>query len=92
MTETPSQINPHRDRDYFYDPPNDLKFIEIVVRAKSEADNDWRSYIRFGSKETMQVFEVRGYGSSPGRAAENAWKRYKDPELRFFEFSVEPWE
>ena len=83
---------PQIKRDYFFQPPGNLRFIEIVVRAKSEVDNDWRSYIRFGSKETMEVFEVRGYGSSPGEAAEDAWKTYNDPDLRFFEFSVEPWE
>lgn len=83
---------PYLEKDYFFEPPGELRFIEIIVRAKSEVDNDWRSYIRFGSKETMEVFEVRGYGSSPGEAAENAWERYNDPELRFFEFSVEPWE
>jgi hypothetical protein len=41
----------------------------------------------------MVVYTLRGYGSSPGEAATDAWNTFIDPEERFWEISgYRPWQ
>lgn len=53
-------------------------FLQIVVRAKSEIDNDWRSFLQWADRDEMMVYEIRGYGQSSGEASEDAYKKFKE--------------
>lgn len=64
-------------------------FLQIIVRCKSEPDNDWRSFLQWADRDEMMVYEIRGYGQTPGEASEDAWKLFKeDAELH----SSDRWE
>jgi hypothetical protein len=62
-------------------------FIDIRVEAKSEIDNDWRAYIRFIDHEENLIRGMRGYGNTPGEAADDAWKDYLDGRGNDFIYS-----
>jgi hypothetical protein len=79
-------------RDHFLNPPKDIVFLQIRLEEKSR-DEDWRAFLDFASRETMVVYTLRGYGSSPGEAATDAWNTFIDPEERFWEISgYRPWQ
>jgi nitrogen regulatory protein PII len=57
-----------------------IHFLQIEVQSKSS--DDWRSFLQYADDETMTVYEIRGYGSTPGQAADDAMRRYQeDPEF-----------
>lgn len=62
-------------------------FISIRVEAKSVVDNDWRAFLRFIDEEEKLILGIRGYGASPGGAADDAWKDYLDGIQENFEYS-----
>ena len=71
--------------------PKDVSFLQIKIQEKSS--NDWRSFLSFYSKETNVIYGLRGYGSTPGEAAEDAWVTFNDEEMRWHEIdSYEKWE
>jgi hypothetical protein len=71
--------------------PKDVSFLEMIINEK--CSNDWRSFLSFYSKETNVVYRLRGYGSTPGEAADDAWKTFNDEELRWFGIDrYEKWE
>lgn len=71
--------------------PKDVSFLQMKIQEKSS--NDWRSFLSFYSKETDVIYGLRGYGSTPGEAADDAWKTFCDEELRWMEIdSYEKWE
>jgi len=71
--------------------PEDVSFLQIKIQEKSS--NDWRSFLSFYSKETNVIYRLRGYGSTPGEAADDAWENFNDEELRWNEIdSYERWE
>ncbi len=51
------------------------RFIEIIVTSKDDKE-DWRSFIHCSDGDVK--WELRGYGDSPGVAANDAWKCYQD--------------
>ncbi len=53
-------------------------FLQIVVQAKSIPDNDWRAFLTWADQEKMMVYEIRGYGKSPGEASEDAFQKFND--------------
>ena len=64
-------------------------FLQIVVNCKSIPDNDWRSFLQWANRDEMMVYEIRGYGSSPGEASEDAYKKFNDdPEF----YAEDQWE
>ncbi len=63
--------------------PKDVSFLQIAIQEKDS--NDWRSFLSFYSKETDVIYGLRGYGSTPGEAADDAWKTFCDEELRWIE-------
>lgn len=70
--------------------PKDVSFLQMIIQEK--CSTDWRSFLRFFSKETGVIYQLRGYGTTPGEAADNAWKTFNDEELRWFEIdSYEKW-
>jgi hypothetical protein len=71
--------------------PKDVSFLQIKIQEKCA--NDWRSFLSFYSKETDVIYRLRGYGSTPGEAADDAWEKFNDEELRWNEIdSYERWE
>jgi len=62
-------------------------FQSIRVEAKSEIDNDWRAFLRFIDCEEDLMLGLRGYGKTPGEAADDAWKDYQDGMKDNFEYS-----
>ena len=70
--------------------PKDVSFVQMIVQEK--CSNDWRSFLSFYSKETDVIYRLRGYGSTPGEAADNAWETFNDEYLRWVEIdSYERW-
>ena len=63
--------------------PKDVSFVQMIVQEK--CSNDWRSFLSFYSKETNVIYGLRGYGSTPGEAADNAWEKFNDEYLRWVE-------
>jgi len=71
--------------------PKDVVFLQMKIQEKCSID--WRSFLSFYSKETNVIYGLRGYGSTPGEAADDAWKTFNDEELRWFGIdSYERWE
>lgn len=63
--------------------PKDVSFVQMILQEK--CSNDWRSFLSFYSKETDVIYGLRGYGSTPGEAADNAWEKFNDEYLRWVE-------
>jgi hypothetical protein len=71
--------------------PKDVSFLEMIIEEK--CCNDWRAFLSFYSTETNVVYRLRGYGSTPGEAADDAWKTFNDEDLRWFGIdSYKKWE
>ena len=64
-------------------------FLQIVVRAKSEIDNDWRAFLQWADRDEMMVYEIRGYGDSAGAAVIDAQKKFAEDPL---ENATDYWE
>lgn len=60
-------------------------FINIQLEEKNE--NEWRAFLRFIDYEENLILGIRGYGSSPGEAADDAWADYQEGLQCDFEFS-----
>jgi hypothetical protein len=56
-----------------------IHFLNITLQAK-DTTCDWRAFLDFADSETMTVYQIRGYGSNPGEAANDAWKKYNSPD------------
>ena len=70
--------------------PKDVSFLQMQIQEK--CSNDWRSFLSFYSEETNVIYRLRGYGSTPGEAADDAWKWFSDEDLRWFEIdSYKKW-
>jgi hypothetical protein len=66
---------------------NRYSFLDIRVEAKSEIDNDWRAFLRFVDYEEKLILGIRGYGKTPGEAADDVWKHYQDEMEDNFDYS-----
>ena len=64
-------------------------FLQIVVNCKSIPDNDWRSFLQWANRDEMMVYEIRGYGKSPGEASEDAYKKFNE-DAQFY--AEDQWE
>ncbi len=56
-------------------------FLQIVVREKGHNDNDWRSFLTWADQEKMMVYEIRGYGKTPGEASEDAYQKFNEDAM-----------
>lgn len=63
--------------------PQKVSFRQIIIQEKSH--DDWRSFLFFYSEETEVLYSLRGYGKTPGEAADDAYKTFNDEDLRWFE-------
>jgi hypothetical protein len=64
-----------------------IHFLQITVQQKSPGD--FRSFLDWADSETMTVYQLRGYGDTPGRAADDAWTRYNEDRDHYIEDSWE---
>ena len=64
-----------------------IHFLKITIQRKSDVPGmpdlaeDWRAFLDWADSETMTVYQLRGYGDTPGKAADDAWANYNDEEL-----------
>ncbi len=64
-------------------------FLGIAINEKSQ--EDYRAFLEWGDSETMLRYQIRGYGDTPGKAADDAYAKWlEDPEVHA-EYS-EVWE
>ena len=54
-----------------------IHFQKITIQEKSKGD-DYRAFLDWADSETMMVYQIRGYGSSPGQAADDAYAKYEE--------------
>ena len=56
-----------------------IQFLNITIQNKG--GDDFRAFLEWTDSETMCIYEIRGYGDTPGKAADDAYARYmEDPE------------
>lgn len=53
-----------------------IHFLKITIQHKG--DNDFRAFLDWADGDTMTVYQLRGYGDTPGKAADDAWTRYNE--------------
>jgi len=64
-------------------------FLCITINEKGQ--EDYRAFLEWGDSETMLRYQIRGYGGTPGKAADDAYAKWlEDPEVHA-EYS-EVWE
>lgn len=51
-----------------------IHFLNITIQCKS--NDDWRAFLHWADSSTMTRYELRGYGTTPAEAADDAWKNY----------------
>jgi hypothetical protein len=57
-----------------------IRFLTITVQQK--ARDDYRAFLDCGDDEEMMVYQIRGYGDTPGKAADDAYCKFQgDREL-----------
>ncbi len=62
------------------------KFLEAGVQCKSESDNDFRAFVYYTDTAIYphhtfnDVKEIRGYGTSPMDALQDAMTKYESEE------------
>lgn len=54
-----------------------IHFLKITLQAKDIA-GDWRAFLDWADSETMKAYQLRGYGSTPSSAADDAWTKYNE--------------
>ena len=65
-----------------------IHFLKITIQEKSKGE-DYRAFLDWADSETMMVYQIRGYGDTPGKAADDAYAKYEEDR----EFYVEDeWE
>jgi hypothetical protein len=56
-----------------------IHFLNITIQNKG--GDDFRAFLEWGSKadsETMCLYEIRGYGDTPSKAADDAYAKYME--------------
>jgi hypothetical protein len=63
----------------------------LCITINKKGQEDYRAFLEWGDYETMLRYQIRGYGDTPGKAADNAYAKWlEDPEVHA-EYS-EVWE
>jgi len=52
-----------------------IHFLTIKINEKGRGE-DYRAFLTFGCTESQMVYEIRGYGNTPGKAADAVYARY----------------
>lgn len=61
-----------------------IRFLKITVQEKSKGE-DYRAFLDWADSKTMTVFQLRGYGDTPGKAADDAYAKYEDDRDSYIE-------
>ena len=56
-----------------------IYFMSIEIQEKGKGE-DYRAFLHFANRETMMAYEIRGYGDTPGKAADDAYARYESED------------
>ena len=64
-----------------------IHFLKITVQSK--ASDDFRAFLDWADSDTMTRYQLRGYGSTPGEAATDAWNKYNDDRDFYVEHKEE---
>ena len=57
-----------------------VHFGNITVQCKDL--DDWRAFLSWIDTERNMIYDIRGYGTTPGAAADDAYSKYcEDREL-----------
>ena len=67
-----------------------ILFLTIEISEKGR--DDYRAFLYFADTEEMLRYEIRGYGETPGIAADLAWNRFNSPERDNFVLGCWKWE
>lgn len=56
-------------------------FLNIVTQCKGSVnDKDWRAFLHWGDSYNGMMYTIRGYGETPGQAADDAFQKFvEDP-------------
>ena len=65
-----------------------IHFLTITINEKGIGE-DYRAFLTFAERDTMTVFEIRGYGDTPGEAADDAYHRFETDREKYIEDSWE---
>lgn len=52
-----------------------IHFLKITTQEKGKGE-DYRSFLDFADSDTMTVYQIRGYGSTPGKSADDVYAKY----------------
>ena len=66
-----------------------ISFLKITIHEKGKGD-DYRAFLDFADRETMTVYQIRGYGDTPGKAADDAYARYESEDR--YDHVTDEWE
>ena len=51
-----------------------IHFLKMTIHAKGSYD--FRAFLDWADDKSMTAYQLRGYGETPGKAADDAWKKY----------------
>ena len=63
-----------------------IHFLKITVQEKGKGD-DYRAFLDYADPDTMMCYQIRGYGSTPGQAADDAYAKYEEDRSFYVEDS-----
>jgi hypothetical protein len=52
-----------------------ILFLNITIQCKG--GDDFRAFLDWADTDTVTRYQLRGYGDTPGKAADDAWTRYR---------------
>ena len=64
-----------------------IHFLKITVQEKSPGD--FRAFLDWADDYTGLRYQLRGYGDTPGKAADDAWEKYSDDRDSYIEHTEE---
>ena len=53
-----------------------IHFLNITIQSKGV--DDFRSFLDWADSDTMTRYQLRGYGDTPGKSADDAWTKYHE--------------
>jgi hypothetical protein len=68
-----------------------IHFLKITIQEKGKGD-DYRSFLDFADGDTMTVYQIRGYGVTPGKSADDAYARYESEDREMYVSDEWVWE
>jgi hypothetical protein len=64
-----------------------IHFLNINIQCKG--GDDFRAFLDWADDESMTLYELRGYGNTPGKAADDAWTRYNEDRNAYIAYEEE---